>query len=129
MTDGKDASGASEDPAVTDDSVSVKIRLNNLDEPGTVTLSPATARVGVELRAVLADPDTIFIGPTWQWSRSNSASGPFTDIGGATSATYTPGGRDEGKFLRATASYADRHKPGKRAWATTGGAVQQAGGL
>ena len=56
---------------------------------------------------------------TWQWARSAEASGTFTKIDGATSATYTPvkddavvlDGGDSAHaamYLQATASYTDR---------------------
>ena len=84
-------------------------------EPGTepeqdtsirVSFSPSTPRVGVALTATFHAPGgVITAGPTWQWSRADSASGPFTDISGAESATYTPVAGDDEKYLRARATY------------------------
>ena len=45
----------------------------------------------------------------WQWARSSRATGPWTDIEGAASASYTPTGDDVGMYLRAWATYEDGH--------------------
>ena len=113
-------------------SITMKIRINGNqvlgpssgDRPGTVVLSAAEPfsasqpYVGVRLTAALDDPD---IGPVtalkWQWSRSINGT-DWTDINGATSSSYTPVAftpadldddiapqEDEGRYLRATASY------------------------
>ena len=49
----------------------------------------------------------------WQWSRSQSESGGWTDIDKATSRAYTPDvdGKDSGYYLRATAKYKDKQSP------------------
>ena len=49
----------------------------------------------------------------WQWSRSTSASGGWTDIDKGTSSSYTPDvdGGDSGYYLRATAKYKDKQSP------------------
>src|SRR5450756_476307 len=42
---------------------------------------------------------------TYQWQRANSASGPYTDISGATSSTYTPvTPADKNMFIRVVAT-------------------------
>ncbi len=44
----------------------------------------------------------------WQWATTqNAADGAWTDISGATSATYTPVAADQGRHLRAEVSYTD----------------------
>ena len=113
VTDNKDAAG---DPDTTiDDTIDVTINLINEDDPGTVTLS-GDFQGGFAVTATLGgDEDGTPTNVTWQWSRGNTASGPFTDISGATSASYTPVRADEGKFLRATASYTDPQGPNKSA--------------
>ena len=96
----------------------VKVTINNENEDGTVTLSKTQPRVGVAVKASLTDPDGSISGLTWQWSRSTSKIGTFTDIDDANSDTYTPVADDatgNGMFLRATASYTDGHAPGKTA--------------
>ncbi len=103
------------DPSDSSDSVTVTITVNNVDEPGTVSLSWRQPQVGTELEAALTDPDGIVSGPTWQWSQPNGQNGDYSDITGATSASYTPVTGDAGKFLRATASYTDATASGKTA--------------
>ena len=113
-TDGEDASGAAESEATTDATVSVRIRVTNLDEPGTVTLSQATSRVGSALLATLDDPDGWVLLSAVQWSRADTADGPFTVlsfkyISSPRRVSYTPEAADEGKFLKVTLFYIDRH--------------------
>ena len=55
------------------------------------------------------DPDNGVDEISWQWSRSASADGPWTDITGATSAKRTPDTDDIGNYLRATVTYVDVH--------------------
>ena len=112
-TDGEDASGAAESEATTDATVSVRIRVTNLDEPGTVTLSQATPRVGSALLVTLDDPDGWVLLSAVQWSRADTADGPFTVlsfkyISSPRRASYTPEAADEGKFLKVTLFYIDR---------------------
>ena len=112
-TDGEDASGAAESEATTDATVSVRIRVINVDEPGTVTLSQATPRVGSALLATLDDPDGWVVLFKVQWSRADTADGPFTVlnfkyISSLRNASYTPEAADEGKFLKVSLFYIDR---------------------
>ena len=112
-TDGEDPSGAAESEATTDATVSVRIRVINVDEPGTVTLSQATPRVGSALLATLDDPDGWVVLFKVQWSRADTADGPFTVlnfryISSLRKASYTPVAADEGKFLKVTLFYIDR---------------------
>ena len=100
-----------------DDTQAVTITVENVEEPGAVTLSTAsgTMQARVEVTAALRDED----GPTvvaWQWSRSPNGRTDWVNIAGATSATYTPTlEEDRGNYLRATASYTDGHGPNKTA--------------
>ena len=91
----------------------VTVTVTNVDEAGEVTLSAMQPRVGVELTAMLSDDDGDVTGDTWQWARSDAKDGTYTDIGGATSASYMPGAGDENMYLRATAMYTDGHGPNK----------------
>ena len=94
----------------------VTIRVTNADEPGTIALSPATARVGVELTATLTDEDkSKEAGKQRWWQRSDDGSSSWTDIAGARTRTYTPAEADAGKWLRAVFSYTDGHGPDKQA--------------
>ena len=101
------------------DTIDVTISVTNLDEAGAVTLSSDPPRVGTALTASLSDPDGTVSNVTWQWSSSATAGGTFTDITGATSASYTPVTGDVGKFLKATASYEDPQGSGKTAEAVS----------
>ena len=104
------------------DTIAVTINVVNVDEPGRVTLLPTTPTtpppvVGVELTANLSDPDGNVAGVIWQWASSTDRSTGWTDISGATSASYTTVAEDVGKHLRATATYTDGEGPGKSAQA------------
>ena len=87
---------------------SVKVKVANVDEPGTVTLSAVQPRVGVPLTASLTDLDGGVSGLKWQWSNGG-------DIDGATSDTYTPTSEDVTSTLTATATYTDAQGPDKTA--------------
>ena len=59
---------------------------------------------------------------TWQWSRSSSKSGPYTDITGddaAKTVIYTPASADSGMYLRVTGTYEDGEGAGKTVEATS----------
>ena len=110
--------------SVTDDhgatkSVDVAIEVTNVDEPGAVTLSSNQPQVDTALTAVLTDPDGGVTGLSWQWARSEDGSSGWTNIPGATSASYTPTATDAGSYLRTTASYADAEGGGKTAQAVS----------
>ena len=95
------------------------------DDDGMVTLSTRTPEVGSAITATLSDPDGGVTGATWQWAKSSNGSTGWTNIQGATSASYTPGRSDAGTFLRATASYDDAVGTGKSAQAATSAGVAQ----
>ena len=121
VTDGIDAAG---DPdTAIDDSIPVTINLTDVDEPGTVQIE-GTLAGGQELTASVTDIDGPVSSESWRWSRDDSATGTFSNIDGATFATYGLVAADVGKFLRATVSYSDPQGPGKSANATIGNAVQ-----
>ena len=50
----------------------VTVTVNNLDEPGTVTLTHNTPRTGDVITAALSDPDGDTSSETWQWSRAGN---------------------------------------------------------
>ncbi len=97
--------------------MSVKVKVANVEEPGTVTLSAVQPRVGVSLTARVTDIDGGVSDVKWQWSKANG------DIDGATSDKYTPvgavDGTDVGGTLTATASYNDAEGPVKMAFANS----------
>ena len=103
--------------------VVVTISVNNLDEVGSVGLSPATPVVATALTATLTDPDEGVTDEVWQWSRAASANGTFTPISGETTPTYTPVAGDVGMFLKAEVTYTDGHGSEKTAEKVSDNAV------
>ena len=96
------------DPAGGTDHVNVNVSVNNVEEQGTVSLSPAgDPQAKQTITAVLNDPDGNIRDETWQWQSGPNASGPWTDLGGAASASYTPVEGDVDSHLRVTVSYTD----------------------
>ena len=94
----------------------LKIKISNVDEAGTVTLSSNSPEVETELDARLQDPDRAIHNLTWQWQSADSnPSDTWTDISGATSSSYTPTTAVAGKYLRARANYDDGEGTGKEA--------------
>ncbi len=104
-------------------SIDATVTVTNVDEPGVVALSARNPRIGVPISArVVSDTDGTVSGVTWRWERDDSGT-PGAPTGtcsavadtaweeakgdGATTATYTPQLADDGKCLRAVASYAD----------------------
>ena len=86
----------------------VEVIVTNLDEKGTIILVPSQPKEGVQLTAMLTDPDGDVSGLTWQWARSSSKTGTYVDIQEDNpSNTYMPKPVDVGKYLRTTASYND----------------------
>ena len=57
----------------------------------------------------------------WQWSKSSSRTGTYTDITGdaAAEATYNPASQDRGAYLRVTGTYEDGEGEGKTVVATS----------
>ena len=106
-----------------DDTITVTIDLLNVDEPGSVTISPPETEVDTSLTASLTDPDGGITAATWHWDKSQDATN-WTTISGASSVTYTPVSGDVGMYLRAVATYTDNQGPGKTASAATAGTVQ-----
>ena len=120
--DQKDADGNAD--LESDAFILVTIRVTNVEEPGIVELSSDGPLVGEELTASLTDPDGSVTNLTWQWQAADSAeSATWTDIAGATLATFTPAVSDIGKYLRAQASYDDEEGTGKQAAGTSASAV------
>ena len=114
-------------------STMVVVNVKNLDEPGAVRLSTLAPKVGFVINATVTDPDgettatlpidgqenELTVEATWQWARSMTSDGPWTDIVATTTgpvtsntATYTPNADDVGYYLRATATYFDGESTG-----------------
>ena len=101
--------------AAANDYADVRITVLDVDEPGTVELSPDGPRACTELTAVLTDPDEgASSKAAWTWARASARGGTFTAIAGATADRYTATGADVGKFLKATVTYRDIDSRGAR---------------
>ena len=119
--DGRDAYG--DDDSTIDDLIEVSIDVSNVDETGTVSVSPEQPEVGTALTASLSDPDGSLSDISWQWAASSDRAN-WQDTAGASSSTYTPVDLDADKYLRVTASYADGEGSGKQAQAVLSNPVQ-----
>ena len=92
----------------------VAVTVTDVDEPGTITWSTTTPRVGEALTATLTDPDQLTAAVSWVWERS-AGRNAWAAIDGAAAADYVPTAADAGEHLRATARYADRHSTAQSA--------------
>ena len=90
----------------------VVVTITNVDEDGTITLSSEQPKIGIELTAMLEDPDDVVADSVkWTWHAvAENAVADDNAIEMATSATYTP--EDTGD-LSVRASYTDGHGAGK----------------
>ena len=71
----------------------VTINVNNVEEPGKVSLSWKQPQVNTPLEATLTDPDGVAGTPTWTWARADAKRGAYTDINGAMVAELHAGCR------------------------------------
>ena len=125
VRDSRDDAG---DPDTADDAtITVTITVTDVDDPGTIALSPTQPSAGDEVTATLEDDDGIKtdVDVTWKWEKSSDLTDPnsWTTIDGATTNTYIPQEEDEGDFLRVTATYDDELGAGKTAQEVTDSAV------
>ena len=96
------------------DTLDVLVTIDNVDEPGMITLSSRQPQVGTALTATLTDPDGNVRSITWSWQRSPGFSDPVTPITGVTAASYTPVDADLGSHLWVSAvDYTDGEGSGK----------------
>ena len=110
------ASGATAELPVT-------ITVTNVDEAGTVTLSPARPGVGTAVTATLEDdPDGGVTRERWQWAKSMDMTA-WENIAGANTSSYTPVEADGGYYLRASVTYTDAQGPNKPAMEVSGSMV------
>ena len=124
-----------------DTTLEVTVNVTNVDEDGVVTLPSLQPEEGVELTATLTDPDggagdtppitaaetVLTDDATWQWARSSSRTGTFTDIKTthhAKGGVHKPVAADVGSYLRATASYDDAEGKHKSAAAVSANPVR-----
>ena len=98
--------------------------MENAEEPGSVAFDSAgQPEVNTPITASLSDPDGSVSSETWQWQwqSSDSETGPWNDVAGADSASYSPQKGDIDRYLRAVVTYRDGHGTGQdTAQATTG---------
>ena len=117
------------DPAGLDDTITVTITVDNVDEPGTVTLSSVQPIVGQTLTATVSDPDTITSDIDWLWERSSNQTS-WTAVSTTTNdpitSSYLLSADDVGRYMRATASYTDELGAGKSARVVSINQVQEA---
>ena len=118
-TDREDAVGMAESaPYTVDDTLTLTITLNNVDEDGSVTISGSPVS-GQTLTASVSDPDGEITVHTYQWSRSSSQNSGFSDIADADQSSYVVQDGDEGMYIRVTIEYFDVHATIKSEQATT----------
>ena len=106
--------GASHEVTVTasdgtsDASIDVQITVTNVDEPGTVTLSPPTApRVGHVVRALVDDPDGYYNFSDVDWELSRDKGQTWTEFDSRDSISWVPDTHDEGARVRVAINYRD----------------------
>ena len=95
----------------------VVVTITNADEGGTVTLSSEQPKIGIELTAMLEDPDGV-VADSVKWTWHAVAESDVTDdtaIAMATSDTYTPTLMEDSDPLSAKATYTDGHGANKMA--------------
>ena len=92
----------------------VTVKVTDVAEEGTVTLSAEQALVGVELTATLTDLDGgvsasgQITDESWTWQRGTTAENATNTIPDATSSTYTPVAADtapDAGYVKAMVSY------------------------
>ncbi|MCE2462895.1 MAG: cadherin repeat domain-containing protein, partial [Dehalococcoidia bacterium] len=123
--------------------INVTVEVTNQQDAGSLELSARQPRIGVPISAInLSDLDGPVSGVSYQWIRDarGSAASPATDCtdagltwenaegDGATTDTYTPELPDDGKCLRARATYTDPEGNGS-AIVTSSQSVQKARNL
>ena len=129
VSDGKDVHGNTD--SSVDDVKEVTISVVDVEEDGSVSLSPSSPQVGEEMIASVTDPDNYTpidnlglilasVVESWTWERSDNSDGPWATIADSSTATYTPVVADKGKYLRATAVYSDRRGLAKTAGEVSG---------
>ena len=80
VTDGEDATGAAETEPTSDATVSVRIEVINLDDPGTIRMTPSALMVNREVDVHIDDPDDVAQIISVKLSRAGTATGTFTPL-------------------------------------------------
>ena len=117
-------------PTALTASKDVTIKVINVNEDGSVTVSHTQPEVNASITASLEDPDVVSGSVKWRWHYASAPIGEITGSRGG-SASFTPISRtgsnpldEEGRLLRVVASYTDRHGSGKTAEFTFADSVQ-----
>ena len=87
------------------------------------------AQVGIRVRPDIINEERSRSNEAWQWQRSATEAGPYSDIPaaeGGTSTQYTPSAGDLGKWLKATVTYDDATGMGWTGEKTTQQVLSQA---
>ncbi len=87
-------------------SIDVAIGVENVNEAGTLTVSPDQAELGVRMTASVSDPDGGVTGESWEWQWSETGA-TWSAIPGGRSASYTPSESDGGLLIRVMVEYSD----------------------
>ena len=90
------------DGSLSSDTVAVTVSVTNVDEPGAVSLTSTSPRVGTWLTVVLTDPDGDVAVRAWHWQRRASATAewepPLPSSSARAPSTYPDrGGKWHGK--------------------------------
>ena len=90
------------DGSLSSDTVAVTVSVTNVDEPGAVSLTSTSPRVGTRLTVVLTDPDGDVAVRAWHWQRRASATAewepPLPSSSARAPSTYPDrGGKWHGK--------------------------------
>ncbi len=97
---------AATDPYLATGTIDLTIEVTNAEEVGPVTLSHTEPRVGMTLTASLVDLENEVSNKTWQWQRADDTDEPpWMNMDGANFEEYSASADDQGKLLRAVASY------------------------
>ena len=128
-----DALGAGTDPnPIKVDYHKVTVIVTDVDEDGSISLSAQQPQVTVALTGTLTDQDdtntddavTQLQNIKWTWEQGTAMNGPWIVIVGPTDEMYSPVAGVAGKYLRATATYTDKHGDDKTAMAVSAHAVR-----
>ena len=108
VTDSRNVQGNAD--STIDDTTKVTINVTDVDEDGSLTLSPAQPPAASPVTATLSDPDGVISDLTWTWETATTSD--WTTVRTATSSdgtvdSYTPADADIGKSLRVTVEYTD----------------------
>ena len=113
------------DPHGASGSDTITINVRNVDEPGTLTISPDPARVRERVTLTVTDPDDGVRGTNWAWWPVSSASRTTgDDARNSVSAEFYPNRTYANKKISARVTYTDNHGSGKDAEKTTTHAVR-----